>query len=48
MEEETKEEPKPTSTPLDSATGLTMTMIENYMDEHMDDYAAFDHAETVD
>ena len=26
------------------ARGLTMTMIENYMDEHMEDYTSFENA----
>ena len=48
MDEETKDsEPKAKGQFLDSATGLTMTMIENYMDAHMNDYASFDNIETV-
>ena len=28
---------------VESVTGLTMTMIENYMDDHMNDYNSFEN-----
>ena len=33
----------PKSEPLETAVGLSMTMIENYMDEHMSAYTSFEN-----
>ena len=33
----------PKSEPLETAVGLSMSMIENYMDEHMSAYTSFEN-----
>ena len=45
MDEESKGTPLNNSKPpvVESVTGLTMTMIENYMDDHMNDYNSFEN-----